>query len=493
MKNLETKLELLTPANLDFIKQCFDDFPEGVTIYDVHTTILYYNRAQGIIDDLAPEEALGKTLLDIYRVGDNTSYPSLRCLFSRKPVVDYHCYYHTHLGKLINSIHNIFPLHQSGRLTGCICFIREYGQIASQFQASTNPPPKPDAVSPPKPSYSFDQIITQDPEFRKSLDVAALAADTPSPVLLHGETGCGKEMFAQAIHEASPRRDKSFVAINCAAIPESLLEGIIFGTVKGAFTGALDKAGMMEMAHGGSIFFDEINSMPLGLQSKMLRAVQESRIRRVGGAREIAVDLKIISASNVPPRKAVTDGSLRADLLFRLGVVIVGIPPLRERRGDISLLIKYFIGKFNQRLDKKIECLDPEVEKIFCRYSWPGNVRELEHALEGAMNLAQPRERFLEARHFNSSLIGEHLREGDPAAPFPGSSALEPPPSLPSGADTSLKETARQNEINILLSALVAAGGNAAKAARQLNISPQLMNYKIKKFGLKKKLIVRME
>ncbi|MDL2227217.1 sigma 54-interacting transcriptional regulator, partial [Deltaproteobacteria bacterium OttesenSCG-928-M10] len=281
MLNVIDKLDNLLPdvKNAELYSQMFDDFHEGVMILDIHTVLLYYNEAQGLIDDLRPEQARGRTVLDLYRVGDNTSYPTLRCLFSRKPLLNQACYYYTHLGKLVNSIHNVFPLTSNGELAGCICFIRDFGQLMSQYDmASDNIGKSVNGGGSRRAGYTFDQIITRDSMMRKSLDIAAMAADTPSPIMIYGPTGCGKEMVAQALHNESARRQKPFVAVNCAAIPESLLEGMLFGTTKGAFTGALDKPGLMELADGGTIFLDEINSMPLGLQSKMLRALQDQRI-----------------------------------------------------------------------------------------------------------------------------------------------------------------------------------------------------------------------
>ena len=489
MLTIVEKLNDLLPdvGNAELFSQLFDDFPEGVMVLDIHTVLLYYNKAQGLIDELAPEQAAGQTILDLYRVADNTSYPSLRCLFSRKPLLNHACYYYTHLGKLVNSIHNVFPLMTNGVLAGCICFIREYGQLMHQYDVATdNISKSTNDNGGRKSGYTFDQIITRDPMMRKSLDIAGRAADTPSPIMIYGPTGCGKEMVAQAIHNKSVRRQKSFVAVNCAAIPESLLEGILFGTTKGAFTGALDKPGLMELADGGTIFLDEINSMPLGLQSKMLRALQEQRIRRVGDSRERAVSLKIISASNVHPQKAVTNGSLRADLFFRLGVVTVTIPPLRVRLADIAVLTQHFIKKLNHSLQKNVTGISREMEKFFQRHQWPGNVRELEHALEGAMNLVREHETILMPEHFNSFMMTgdwEGLKNGT-MTPEPHG---QPYPARPEPAARKIDEL---DERDVLAKALTEHNGVAARAARSLGLSPQLMHYKIKKYDLKKKIII---
>ncbi|MDR1165619.1 MAG: sigma 54-interacting transcriptional regulator [Deltaproteobacteria bacterium] len=480
-------------TNLDYNRQVFDHYTDGVTIVNARSELVYYNRAQGRIDELEPEQALGKTILDLYRVSDNTNYPTMRCLFSRQPLIDHACYYYTHLGKLINSIHNVFPLLlDSGELAGCVCFIRDYGQISEEFTSAQHRVVSAKTADPTeakRATYTFHHIITKSPIMRRSLDMASMAANSPSSVMLYGETGCGKEMFAQAIHNISRRHDEPFMALNCAAIPESLLEGIIFGTVKGAFTGATDKAGVMELANNGTIFLDEINSMPYGLQSKILRAVQEQKVRRVGDSKERKVSLKIVSAANVNPHQAVAEGTLRADLLYRLGVVMINIPPLRERPDDIPLLTGHFIKKLNVSLDKNVTGLSGQTQAVFRRYLWPGNVRELEHALEGAMNLVPGHIRVLEPEHFSASLIGDWFA-GAPSRVAPvGATALAPVP-----VEAPYSYADRQKfEIEKLIEALELSNGNAAKAARSLNISPQLMSYKIKKYGLKKKARVEVE
>ncbi len=466
--------------NSQLCRQIFDEFPSGVMVLNIDTKLVYYNKRQGQIDHLNPKDVIGKTLLDLYRVGDNRDFPTLRCLFSRQPLVNYPCYYRTHLGRLINSIHNVFPIFSSQRLKGCVCFIDEYGELLNRYN-TVNEPKEP-GTSPRMDNkhHSFAELVTQDPIMLQIMDIISSAANSPSPIMLCGETGCGKEMFAKAIHDISRRRNKAFMTLNCAAIPETLLEGMLFGTVKGAFTGALDKPGIMEMADGGTIFLDEINSMPLTLQTKMLRAIQDQKIRRVGSTKEKAVSLKIISASNIHPLTAVSEGQMRADLLFRLGVVLVEIPPLRDRPTDIPLLIKHFIRKLNRRLGKNIERVSPELMDAFNRYHWPGNVRELEHSIEAAMNIIADGEQILRLEHFRSSLLhgvvekfSRHPQEKTEIQNRDGKMAL----SALGGEDEAI----------ILEEALKAANYKAARAARSLGISAQLMNYKMNKYGLKKK------
>ena len=481
--------------SIDLLPQAFDDFPSGVMVVNKETVVVYYNRAQGLLDDIEPQQAVGQTILDLYRVNGNHHYPTLHCLFTRKPLINNSCFYYTSLGKLINSIHSVFPLFNAGTLMGCICFVRDYGEIAAQYNKVTADAKLNEPKISTHPLHTFAEIITQDPVMLQGLAIISQSSNSPSPTMLYGETGCGKEMFAQALHNISNRSHQPFVALNCAAIPESLLEGMLFGTVKGAFTGSLDKPGMFEIADGGTIFLDEINSMPLGLQSKILRAIQDQKIRRVGSSKEKVVSLKIISASNTHPQKAVSTGALRADLFFRLGVVIVEIPPLRERVVDIPLLTNHFIDKHNKRLGKQVSQVEHQLLPAFSQYHWPGNVRELEHTLEGAMNLIGEEESTLKEIHFKSSLFGQYLSSlsscDNQINPTDNNISLSSnqisSTSLPSEDLASKKEA---EEVAQLTKAMEDANGNAAKAARSLSISPQLMNYKLKKYGIKKRIMV---
>ena len=214
-----------------------------------------------------------------------------------------------------------------------------------------------------------------------------LLAKSPSPILIYGETGTGKELIVQAIHGASPQRRAPLIAQNCAAIPEALLEGILFGTVKGGFTGAIDRPGLFELANGGVLFLDEINSMSLPLQAKLLRVLQENKVRRVGGQTEIPIDLHLITATNLHPSKLLNSGDLRLDLYYRINVMFLEIPPLRRRREDIPLLVDSFISHYNKVFSKQVVATDKDSMDFFLQYEWPGNIRELKNMIERAMNL----------------------------------------------------------------------------------------------------------
>lgn len=482
-----------------------EQFSEGVIIADAVGVIVYMNPKQAEMDDLERGDVLGRQVTEVYRVDAGVS-PTMQCLNSGTPVINLACYYRTRLGKVVNSIHNVYPLTEGRRIIGSICFIRDFQLIEKTL----------DAVSKPRRQqrfqafdirsvihrerrfdngtrFLFSDIIGDDPDFADAVHLARLSADSSSPVMVMGETGTGKELLAQSIHNRSPRKQQQYVAVNCAAIPENLLEGILFGTSRGAFTGAEDKAGLFETANGGTLFLDELNAMPVSLQAKLLRAVQERRIRRVGSLKEIDIELKIISSVNREPHQAIEDGTLRPDLLYRLGVVFIRIPPLRERMGDLEKLVAHFLKKCGATLGKRVNRISLDVLDAFERYHWPGNVRELEHVIEGAMNIVQDNET-IDMRH-----LSVHISRFETVA-VPGAAASagavskgradmvfpEDAPSAPA-PPKKLAQIQAESEIASIEAALRNARGNGAQAARALGMSPQLLHYKLKRYGIDRK------
>jgi arginine utilization regulatory protein len=487
----------------------FLHFYEGVIITDHQGTVLFYNDKQAKIDDLDPNYVLGKKIADVYRVDDGIS-PMMLCLKNGNSIDNLASYYRTCLGRIVNSIHNVYPLHTNGVLIGAICFIRDYRSVEQTFETiskSSQPilQDYPDSNTKirhwERPSngtrFRFEDIVGSDTEFLNAVESAQLAAKSPSPILLFGETGTGKELLAQSIHNAGPRKKHQYIALNCAAIPENLMEGILFGTVKGAFTDAMDKPGLFEKANHGTLLLDEVNSMPKGLQAKLLRVLQEKKVRRVGSLEEIDVDIKIISSVNNEPYQAIKDNELRADLFYRLGVVFIRIPPLRERKVDIDLLIRYFLHTCNQALGKDISGVSSEVMTLFLQYHWPGNVRELEHVIEGAMNMVRYRQT-IELTHLSvhearmkTPLLSKQdtleSQNSNTLAELDQSASLLTPVTVSTNSQKTLNEIQSTNEQRCISEALTITGGNAAQAAKKIGISPQLLQHKLKKYRINRK------
>ena len=320
------------------------------------------------------------------------------------------------------------------------------------------------------------QIIGEDPKLKQVTVNLHRAAATDATVLLEGESGTGKELFARALHALSPRADGPFVAINCAAIPETLLETELFGHEKGAFTGAVvRKPGKFELAHRGTLFLDEIGDLPLSLQAKILRALEEKRFERLGGTASLQVDVRIVAATNRNLKAAVAARQFREDLYFRLSVFPITIPPLRDRSDDILMLAKYFIERFCRDLKKKALGLAPSAVEELQAYRWPGNVRELQNCIERAVILTEGDT--IHARHLNLS-----FREAVPAAPAGDDpwAAIDLTGTLAEASRRVLGEVERWK----IEQAWKEAGGNSGRAAELLQISYKTFIAKLKEYGL---------
>lgn len=365
----------------------------GIHVIDKNRKTIMYNKTMAELEGLEIEQVVGKDLLEVFpSLNPNTS-TLIKVLDTKKPIFDKTQNYLNFKGENITTINSTIPLIWEDEILGAleiskdITYLKKlsYELMDLQFELKGNNH-KEISKKRRNKNYTFDDIIGSDEGILKAIEIGKRTSNSPSSVLLYGETGTGKELFAQSIHYEGIRKNGPFIAQNCAAIPESLLEGILFGTEKGGFTGAIEREGIFEQADGGTLLLDEINSMSLGLQAKLLRVLQEGYVRRIGGVKDIPIDVKIIATTNEKPLESVKKGTLRKDLYYRLNVVYIHIPPLRERRGDIPILCDYFIQKYNLLLGKNIIGIDEEVYKFFWKYSWPGNVRELENSIEAAMN-----------------------------------------------------------------------------------------------------------
>ncbi|MEK6606400.1 MAG: sigma-54 dependent transcriptional regulator [Myxococcota bacterium] len=311
------------------------------------------------------------------------------------------------------------------------------------------------------------RIVARSARMEEVLRAVRKIAEYKTTVLVTGESGTGKELVARALHDLGPRAARAFVAVNCGAIPPALLESELFGHVKGAFTDASrDKKGLFEEAEAGTLFLDEIGELPLALQVKLLRALQEEKIRRVGDTREIDIDARVVAATARDLGDEVREGRFREDLYYRLNVVHIAIPPLRDRREEIPPLIEHFLARHNQRLGTKIEGVAPDAMRLLMEYPWPGNVRELENTIEHAIVLA-------ERARIEGENLPARVRESHDRVRV----AL-------SGSDLSIKRTTRALEEELIRRALRKTGGNRTAAARHLEISYRALLYKMKEFGI---------
>lgn len=449
---------------------------EGIHVVDADGISIFYNHVAARMDGLTPDEVLGKPLLDVFPSLDRHSSTLLRVIESGEPIYNQPQAYTNWKGVRVETINTTLPVRVGKRLVGAVEVSKDIGKLKElserlvDLQAQISRPRRSkratDAVS-----FHFDDILTQSERMRSLKERARRAARTTSPVLVYGETGTGKELFVQSIHHASARGDKPFIAQNCAALPASLLESLLFGTTKGSFTGAEDRPGLFELADGGTLFLDELNSMPLDLQAKLLRVLQDGQIRRIGSRQSTMVDVRVIAAVNEPPQSLVERGQMRSDLYYRINVVSFELPPLRQRREDIALLVEHFLEVFNRRFGMNVKGISPDVEQLFAAYDWPGNVRELEHVVEAAMNMVDGE--VIEREHlpqhllerYGSSLMADQCNAG-PAREW-------------SAGERPMPEMVRELEEQLITDALAKTQGNVLRAAKLLGIPRQTLQYKL--------------
>ncbi len=332
--------------------------------------------------------------------------------------------------------------------------------------------------------YTLDSIITNDNHMRHLINLAHKASESNSPVLIYGETGTGKELFAQGIHNASKEnRNNMFVAQNCAAIPETLLESLLFGTTEGSFTGAKDKPGLFEIAEGGTIYLDEINSMDIHLQAKLLRVLQENTFMRIGDKKVKKANVRIIASFNEEPFAVIKKGNFRRDLYYRLNVIYIKIPSLRERPHDIELLTNYFIKIYNKKFNKNILAIENEAMKLLKGINWDGNVRELKNNIERIMIFSEGN--IIRSEDIHNFMI----KEGIKLCEVSNSAALDK--DLDNfifeeyDNNKTFNEIVESIEINIIKNALNESNGNVALASRKLGLPRQTLKNKIVKYNIK--------
>lgn len=484
--------------NNETVQSLLNKLNEAVYIIDKNGIVLYANEAAALLEEISLNEIIGNTVFDLARLtelNDNWIPPSLSVLKDGKERVNQNIEWFNKNGTAINAIVSNYPIFQEKEIAGVFSISESIKEIKRRlvgigaFNQKNTYRLKKKAMK-NGTVYIFDDIIGDSENFKDAISMSKRFASRKLPIMLYGETGTGKEMFAQSIHNSSAFSKGQFVAINCAAIPENLLESMLFGTSKGAFTGAAERPGLFEKAENGSIFLDEVNSMPLALQAKLLRALQEKEIQRIGSNETRKISCRIISATNKPPEAAIRDNELREDLFYRLSTGIVNLPPLRERKNDIDLLIIYFIEKANAELDTLIKEVSDDLLSLLHTYTWPGNIRELSNIIESAMNMTLEGETVLKLCHlppyFLSNFSEPLFSKGEYLSPLPktfydntlNSNLLHADLNLP------LNKIVGDYEKTILEHFLTESKGNLTHCSQKLGITRQGLMKKIKKYNI---------
>lgn len=487
-----TRESVLTPE----MKAIWDDMGIGVAVVDAQGICEYMNPIQQRVDGFSRIPVKGQHITSLYVPHELECIPTIECLQKSIPLLKKSYFYKTSNNYLASTVSDFFPLFKHGKKDGVIAFTIWTGTTSLvNSRKSSAKTVRGKAAKPHQYKYyTFESLVGEDKELLEVIHEARTAARASSPVMIWGESGTGKELFAQAIHAESKRRDKPFVAVNCAAIPENLLEGILFGTTKGAYTDAADKPGLFEEADGGTLLLDELNSMPLGLQAKLLRVLQEKRVRRLGSHSEIPVNVCVVSILNEAPLDAVRDGILRRDLFYRLAVVGIAVPALRERKGDIQLLAKTFIERSELRQASGEVEISGDVLDMFADYAWPGNIRELRHVIEGSLVLlgeGKCIDQDCLPRHFRdaweqglvSSLEQEH-RAAQEDEVRSGAQRYYDYRGVKKSSVVPLKSCVQEYETQCIRNVLRVTGGNVAKAARIFEITAAGLRYKMKQLDI---------
>ncbi|WP_212935089.1 sigma-54 interaction domain-containing protein [Bacillus hominis] len=438
----------------------------GIHIINEESKTIIYNRKMMEIESMDRLDVLYKSPLDVFAFEENKNSTLIEALKLGKTNKNIKQTYFNNKGQEITTINDTFPIIENGKIKGAIEISKEISHLKQPIRMNTS--------RKQNTKFTFDHIIGDSGAIQSIIAEGKRVVRTSSSILIVGETGTGKELFAQSIHNESQRSTKPFISQNCAAIPDTLMESLLFGTNRGAFTGAIDKPGLFEEANGGTLLLDEINSLSPTLQAKLLRAIQEKTIRRIGGAQEKEIDVRIIATINEDPLEAIAHNRLREDLYYRLSVVTLCLPPLRERKEDIAYLVQHFIEKYNIQFGLGVTDVDVNVKEFFYAYAWPGNVRELEHIIEGSMNLIED-ENIITAFHIPTRFRELIKKE------------FNMQPSLTThNTDTpkTLKYTIEEMEKNYINRILKENNGNISQAAKFLGLSRQNLQYRIKKLHL---------
>lgn len=455
---------------------------DGIHVVDAGGITILYNRKMSVIENRSEEDMVGKSIYDLTETpGSRAMIHSLQTGMPQVNLI------YSNVNKFGNQVItncSIWPVNENGVNMGAVKFavdITEIRALRNKVLGITkdiNEIVKKEQQKKKENNYMISDLIGESAQMERVKQMAILASRCDSNVMIVGGSGTGKELIAQGIHNESGRRDKPLIAENCAAIPENLLESTFFGTVKGGFTGAVDRPGLFQLAHGGTLILDEINSLPVGLQAKLLRALQEGEFRPVGGSKTVAVDVRVVAITNEDPEQLISRGILRLDLFYRLSVVDIFVPDLVERGRDLEILASYFLRQFCQDSGKDLLGFSPQVKQAFHRDRWKGNVRELRNVIQCGVSLTG-RGQMIELAGLPYYFAKRH--KGKPPE---RAETIQAAGNAGREAVVNLTEYMGNLEYSLIKNALERNGGNVSKAAENLGITRQALQYKLRKLEL---------
>ncbi len=456
---------------LEIFKHFFDLIHQPMAIIDKEGKYIYYNQESAELDGYSMEQAIGKPMLKVYPNLKKEDSTMLQALHGKEYQDTYQTYYN-HVGKLVDYQHTTVPLYNHNKeIIGAV----EIGRNISNVRQLQDQVFRLNRKLYHNKEQPLPEIVFASKKMQEVIDQTNILGSNDVPVLIVGETGTGKELFARLIHQTSHRRDKAFISLNCSALPTSLIESTLFGTVKGAFTGAENRQGYLELANGGTLFLDELNAMPLEMQSKLLRFLQEKTYWPLGGNKEQHADVRIVAAMNESPAELLKSGKMRSDLFYRLNVGLIKLPALRERQEDIPVLARYFIDKHKTDVNMVISGISEHALQQLMSAPWPGNVRMLENAIVRSMVLQN------EPGELQQIVLDDELF--DLPSPSSQEEAKLEKPNIKE-ITGNLTEQVENYEKQLIIDALNQANGKIITAAKLLNISRTTLQYKVKKYHI---------
>ncbi|MGO1470414.1 MAG: sigma-54 interaction domain-containing protein [Tissierella sp.] len=461
---------------LYFLERVLENLYDGVLISDSDGKVVVYNKAMEELEKRNAKDMIGKYIWDAYGYNDEAKSEHMKVFKSGIPIVNKYKAHAFNDGHPIYKSYSTYPVIYKGKTIGVYSISKNEYKLQSllseiiELKKESIDKVSKESIGKNGTRFTFSDIIGESLLMKNVIDEAKTISWLDNNVLIIGETGTGKEMFAQSIHNYSKRKESPFIGINCSAIPENLLESILFGTVKGAFTGATDSQGLFLEAGEGTIFLDELNSMPINMQTKLLRVLQERQVRKVGGKDTVPIKCRVISAMNEEPHKLIKDKKLREDLYYRIGGYNLNIPPLRKRAADIYFLSEHYIKRNNLLMGKEVLGLSDRLKNIIKRHKWMGNVRELEHFIENTMVRSKDEE-YLKYEHIPEYILENMQRQREED-------------SLDMELREPLDERLEKIEREYILETLNKNHWNVAKSARKLNITRQSLIYRMKKLDI---------
>ena len=467
-------------VKLHCLETIIDQINEGILVSDHKGRIVLYNKAQERLEGLKAKDIVGKYLWQAYEYNPKKS-EHRKVFESEKPILNAYSAHAYPKGVPQYLSYNTYPIKKDNETIAVFTISRNETSLKNLLHETielkrrlfSDSGISKEVQKSNGTQFTFVDIKSLDPSIKTLIKESQKIALIKNNLLVVGETGTGKELFVQSIHNYGPNKDAPFIALNCAAIPENLLESTLFGTVKGSYTGSVDQMGFFEAVKEGTLFLDEINSLPVTLQSKLLRAIEERVIRRVGGLKAIPIKCRLICASNEDPTKLIEENKLREDFFFRIAGAIILIPPLRERKKDIIYLMEIFLYKYNSAYEKNIKSITPQLKKTLMEYYWPGNVRELEHIIESIIIKAGEGQTEIGVEdlpyYFKKNVIKNSSKKY----------SKENHNTLPT--------ILRNAEEKIIQESLARNNWNLTKTAEDLGIIRQSLYYRMKKLGVERK------